>query len=76
MIEKGFWRGSTTLVAGPTGSGKTIIGLHFIREGVANDEPGVYVGFQENPIQLTRVMHNFNWNPERLLDSPELRIDV
>ena len=28
MIEKGFWRGSTTLVVGPTGSGKTVIGLH------------------------------------------------
>src|SRR5687767_4088527 len=30
MISDGFWRGSTTLVAGPTGSGKTILGLHFI----------------------------------------------
>ncbi len=31
MIAEGFWRGSTTLVAGPTGSGKTIIGLQFHR---------------------------------------------
>lgn len=67
MIEKGFWRGSTTLVAGPTGSGKTIIGLHFIREGVLNNEPGVYVGFQENPMQLSRIMRNFDWDPESLL---------
>src|SRR4030095_9447928 len=28
MVQKGFWGGSTTLVAGSTGSGKTIIGLH------------------------------------------------
>jgi circadian clock protein KaiC len=67
MIEKGFWGGSTTLMAGPTGSGKTIIGLHFIREGVMNNEPGVYVGFQENPVQISRVMRNFNWDPEALL---------
>lgn len=67
MIEKGFWRGSTTLVAGPTGSGKTIIGLHFIREGVLNNEPGVYVGFQENPVQLALVMSHFGWEPEVLL---------
>ncbi len=67
MIEKGFWRGSTTLVAGPTGSGKTILGLHFIREGVINNEPGVYVGFQENPTQLSRMMSNFDWDPEALL---------
>ena len=67
MIEKGFWRGSTTLLAGPTGSGKTIMGLHFIREGVLNNEPGVYVGFQENPVQLSRVMRHFGWEPEALL---------
>ncbi|HLN97736.1 MAG TPA: ATPase domain-containing protein [Pyrinomonadaceae bacterium] len=74
MIEKGFWRGSTTLVAGPTGSGKTIIGLHFIREGVLNNEPGVYVGFQENPVQLSRVMHNFNWDPEVLTRSDDFEL--
>jgi circadian clock protein KaiC len=67
MVEKGFWRGSTTLLAGPTGSGKTIIGLHFIREGVLNNEAGVYVGFQENPIQLSLVMSHFGWEPEVLL---------
>lgn len=68
MIEKGFWRGSTTLVAGPTGSGKTIIGLHFIRQGVLNDEPGVYVGFQENPVQLARIMQHFGWNLQTVLE--------
>jgi circadian clock protein KaiC len=67
MIEKGFWRGSTTLVAGPTGSGKTIIGLQFIREGVLNGEPGLYAGFQENPVQLARIMQHFNWDPASLL---------
>ncbi|HSS19053.1 MAG TPA: ATPase domain-containing protein [Pyrinomonadaceae bacterium] len=70
MIEKGFWRGSTTLIAGPSGSGKTIMGLHFIREGVLNQEPGVYVGFQENPIQLARVTRHFNWEPDSLFKSP------
>ena len=69
MIEKGFWGGSTTLVAGPTGSGKTIIGLHFIREGAINNEPGVYLGLQENPVQLSRVMRNFDWDPDTLLES-------
>lgn len=69
MIEKGFWRGSTTLVAGPTGSGKTMIGLHFIREGALNHEAGVYVGFQENPVQLTRAMRNFDWKPEAMFDN-------
>lgn len=63
MIEGGFWRGSTTLVAGPTGSGKTVMGLHFVRAGVESGEPSIYVGFQENPTQLTRIMQNFGWDP-------------
>jgi circadian clock protein KaiC len=74
MVEKGFWRGSTTLVAGPTGSGKTIIGLHFVREGVCNDEAVVYVGFQENPVQLARIMQHFGWQPEQLLRSAHFEL--
>jgi circadian clock protein KaiC len=74
MIEKGFWRGSTTLIAGPTGSGKTIIGLHFIREGVAKGESSLYVGLQENPTQLLRVMSNFGWNMEELMNDPNFEL--
>ncbi len=65
MVAEGFWRGSTTLIAGPTGAGKTIIGLHFVREGIAKGEKSLYVGFQENPTQLVRIMRNFGWVGER-----------
>jgi circadian clock protein KaiC len=58
MIDEGFWRGSTTLVAGPPGAGKTIMALQFVGDGVRRGEPGVYLGFQENPTQLARVMQN------------------
>lgn len=68
MIGEGFWRGSTTLVAGPTGSGKTLIGLHFICDGVTKGERGVFLGLQENPTQLARTMQNFGWEPEKLLN--------
>lgn len=67
MIKQGFWRGSTTLVAGPSGSGKTILALHFIKEGAENGEPALYVGFQENPPQLARIMLNLGWNATELL---------
>jgi circadian clock protein KaiC len=68
LIEQGFWRGSTTLIAGPTGSGKTIIGLSFICEGALQGEQGLYVGFQENPNQLGRIMASFGWEPEELIN--------
>ena len=69
MIEQGFWRGSTTLLAGPSGSGKTILALHFIREGVLRGEQGLYVGFQENPSQMARIMLNLGWNATELLEN-------
>jgi circadian clock protein KaiC len=68
MIEQGFWRGSTTLVAGPSGSGKTIMALSFIREGALRGDPGLYVGFQENPSQMARIMLNLGWNATELLE--------
>ena len=67
MIEQGFWRGSTTLVAGPSGSGKTTMALHFIKEGALRGEPGLYVGFQENPSQMARIMLNLGWNATEVL---------
>ena len=67
MIAEGFWRGTTTMVAGPPGSGKTIMALEFLRAGVSKGEPGIYLGFQENPTQLTRVMRNMQMPVDQLI---------
>ncbi|HET6797845.1 MAG TPA: ATPase domain-containing protein [Gemmatimonadales bacterium] len=56
MLEGGVWRGSTTLLMGPTGSGKTMMALQFALTGAAAGEPGLYVNFQENPTQLLRII--------------------
>jgi circadian clock protein KaiC len=62
MLAEGYGPGSSTLVAGPSGAGKTLMGLHFIFSGVANGEPGVIASLQENPIQLERVARGFGWS--------------
>ena len=67
MIESGWLRGTSTLVAGPSGAGKTIFGLHFLRHGAVNGEPGLLVGFQESPVQLRRTMASLGWDAEELL---------
>ena len=58
LLGGGLWRGSTTLVAGPTGGGKTTMGLQFVLEGVKRGEPSLYANFQENPTQIARVLRN------------------
>jgi circadian clock protein KaiC len=58
MLDGGVWAGTTTLVVGPTGSGKTTVAMHFALEGLARKEPTLYVNFQENPAQLARSFAN------------------
>ena len=74
MIDQGFWRGSTTLVAGPSGSGKTIMAMQFIKEGASRGEQGLYVGFQENPSQMARIMLNLGWNATELLENGNFEV--
>jgi circadian clock protein KaiC len=62
MLGAGYAPGSSTLVAGPSGIGKTLMGLHFIFDGAASEESGVIATLQENPIQLERIARGFGWS--------------
>jgi circadian clock protein KaiC len=85
MLHGGYWRGSSTLLAGPSGAGKTTVALQFVLEGARLGEPGLYVSFQENPTQLARTVQNLvpdpkvlqSGNVEFMYSSPvELQIDT
>jgi circadian clock protein KaiC len=56
ILDGGLWRGSSNLIAGPAGSGKTTVGLQFISAAVQSGERSLYVNFQENPSQLARAV--------------------
>ena len=62
--EGGYWSGAATLVAGPSGIGKTLMGLHFLFRGVESREPGILATFQENTSQLARIANSFGWSFE------------
>jgi circadian clock protein KaiC len=66
MIGGGLWRGTTTLLAGPSGAGKTTIGLQFALEGARLGEPSLYMSFQENPTQLMRTIRGLGVDLEDL----------
>ncbi len=61
----GVYRSSTTLIAGSSGSGKTIAALHFILEGAKRGEKSLLIEFEENPEQLYRNAASFGWNLEK-----------
>ncbi|HEX6068263.1 MAG TPA: ATPase domain-containing protein [Longimicrobiaceae bacterium] len=70
MIGGGLWRGSTTLLGGPTGAGKTTIGLQFALEGIRQGEPSLYVHLEENPTQLAHLIRGYGGDP----DDPHLHL--
>ena len=70
MLGDGLWPGASTLVVGPTGVGKTLIGLHFLFEGARSGQPGILATFQENRTQLGRIVEGFGWS----LDSKGMNV--
>jgi circadian clock protein KaiC len=54
MMGGGAPEGTTTMVLGSSGTGRTILGLHFLAAGFAKREPGLYFGFFESPPRLLK----------------------
>jgi len=74
MVGDGFWKGSSTVVFGPPGSGKTLLGLHFIFKGIEMGEKGLIATMQENPTQLRRIVSGFGWDLQKAIDDGMLEL--
>lgn len=53
LLGGGLERGSSALILGPSGVGKSIIGLHFVNEAVARGESAAMFVFDEDVALLT-----------------------
>ena len=56
MLGGGYFRGSTVLVSGTPGSGKTSVAARFVQAACERGERCLYFAFEESPQQLTRNM--------------------
>jgi len=54
----GFFRGSSILVSGTAGTGKTSLAAHFAAETCRRGERCLYLAFEESPSQLFRNMRS------------------
>lgn len=52
LLGGGFIKGSTTTLLGPSGVGKTLLGVQFLAAGAQLGEKCIYVGFYESPHRL------------------------
>ncbi len=66
LIEGGFVQGSTNLVSGGPGTGKSIFALQYLLKGLQLGEGAVYVSFEETKENFFRYMLKFGWDLKNL----------
>jgi circadian clock protein KaiC len=62
---KGFYRGSSVLVSGTAGTGKSSIAAAFASAACARGEDCLYFAFEESPGQILRNMRSVGFDLER-----------
>ena len=72
----GIPRGRITLVAGASGSGKTVLGMEFLVRGAAlHGEPGVFVSFEESEEDLAANFASMGFDLPGLVSEGKLFIE-
>ena len=62
LIKEGIPKGSIILLAGPTGSGKTIFASQFIANCISKYKHNcLYLSFEEHKDSIERNFENFSW---------------
>lgn len=66
ILGGGYPRGRVILITGGPGSGKTMMAMQFLLDGVNRfDERGVFVSLEESKHHLLNEMLNFDWDIEK-----------
>lgn len=59
---KGYFRGSTILVSGTPGTGKTSMAGHFVDAACRRGEKALFIAFEESPAQISRNLQSIGIN--------------
>ena len=70
---RGFFRGSSILLTGTPGTGKTIISSNFAQAACRRGERVLFFSFEESPNQIIRNMHSIGLRLEPLVKRGLLR---
>jgi circadian clock protein KaiC len=71
---KGFYRGSSILVSGPSGAGKTTVAAHFALAACKRNERVLYFAFEESGNQIARNMLSVGMNLEPFIKAGMLKV--
>ncbi len=72
----GFYRGSSILVSGTAGTGKTSLASHFVDAACRRGEKCLYFAFEESPAQIVRNMRSIGIDLEPWIAAGLLRFEA
>jgi circadian clock protein KaiC len=70
---KGYFRGSSILVSGTAGTGKTSVAAHFVDAACRRGEQSVFFAFEESPSQIIRNMRSIGINLQQWVEKGLLK---
>jgi circadian clock protein KaiC len=71
---KGYYKGSSVLVSGTAGTGKSTLAAHFAESACKRKERALYLAFEESPPQIVRNMRSVGIDLAPYLDKGSLLI--
>ena len=74
LLNGGYFVGSTTLMVGISGVGKSVMGLQYLAEGVRRGERGLMVTLDEPPAQVLRNARSIGIDFQTAIDSGAIRL--
>ena len=72
----GFYRGTSILVTGTAGTGKTSLAAHFVEAACARGNRCLYFAFEESPAQIIRNMRSIGLDLQPRVDAGLLRFEA
>ena len=76
LEDKGFYKGSSVLVTGTAGSGKSSLGASFAAQSCADGKKALYIAFEESPSQAVRNMRSIGIDLEKYMKKGLLRFEA
>src|SRR6185369_8347018 len=67
LSGEGFYRGSSILLSGTAGTGKSTLAAHFVEAACARGERALFFAFEESQDQIIRNMRSIGIDLERFV---------